>query len=78
MKLITGSLLLLIGILLILISIMGLIKAFDVFSGMNSSGESFGYAFGSILFPLLLTVIGRWIFRKGMAQLRGPGPNKRS
>jgi multisubunit Na+/H+ antiporter MnhG subunit len=72
MKKLLGLLLIVSGATFIFISIAGLVKAFDVFSNMDSSGESMGYAFGSIFFPLLLTVIGRWIFRKGVAQLRGP------
>lgn len=65
MKKVIAALLILTGAVLILISIMGLVKAFDVFSAMDSSAESIVYVFGSILFPLLLTVFGRWVFRKG-------------
>ena len=61
-----GFFLILAGVILIIISIMGLIKAFDVFSNAGSSGENIGYTFGSIVFPLLLTVLGKWVFRKGM------------
>jgi hypothetical protein len=71
MKKITGGFLIVMGIITILISIMGLVKAFDVFPSMDSNIESIGYVFGSIVFPLLLTVVGRWIFRKGLALFRG-------
>lgn len=67
MKKILGILLIITGVILIIISIMGLVKAFDTFSTLGSSPESIGYTFGSIIFPLLLTVVGRWIFRKGLA-----------
>jgi len=77
MKTFLGLLFILIGVIFILISIMGLVKAFDVFSNMDSSGESMGYVFGSIVFPLLITVIGRWIFRKGITKLKAkPSANK--
>jgi multisubunit Na+/H+ antiporter MnhG subunit len=66
MKKVLGYALILTGVVLILISIMGLVKAFDTFSMMGSSTESIGYTFGSIVFPLLLTVSGRWVFRKGL------------
>lgn len=67
MKKILGMLLIITGVILIIVSIMGLVKAFDVFSTLGSSPESIGYTFGSIVFPLLLTVVGRWTFRKGLA-----------
>lgn len=67
MKKILGIVLILLGVIFIIISIMGLVKAFDAFSTMESSSESVGYTFGSIVFPLLLTVFGRWVFRKGLA-----------
>jgi multisubunit Na+/H+ antiporter MnhG subunit len=65
MKKLAGALLIITGIILIIISIMGLIKAFDTFTQMESTSESIGYVLGSIIFPLLLTVFGRWLFRKG-------------
>jgi multisubunit Na+/H+ antiporter MnhG subunit len=65
MKKVFGSILILSGTLLIFISIIGLVKAFDIFTSLGSSAESIGYLFGSILFPLLLTVFGRWVFRRG-------------
>jgi len=67
MKKITGLLLILLGVILILTSIMAMVKAFDTFTTMGSSAESFGYTIGSITFPLLLAVFGRWVFRKGLA-----------
>ena len=67
MKKILGILLIITGVILIIISIMGLVKAFDAFATLGSSPESIGYTFGSIIFPLLLTVFGRWLFRKGLA-----------
>jgi multisubunit Na+/H+ antiporter MnhG subunit len=67
MQKLTGFLLIVLGVILIFISIMTLVRAFDVFSNLEASSENIGYTFGSILFPLLLSVIGRWIFRKGRA-----------
>lgn len=65
-KKINGFLLILFGAVLVIISIFALVKAFDIFSSMPSNAEAMGYAFGSILFPLLLTVIGRWMIRNGV------------
>ncbi len=65
-----GVLLILAGSLLLLISILALVSAFDVFSATGGSAEDIGYAIGSIIFPLLLTVFGRWVFRKGVAFMR--------
>lgn len=65
MKKLAGVLLIVFGIILIIFSILVLIKAFDTFTIMGSSADSIGYTIGSIIFPLLLTVIGRWIYRKG-------------
>jgi multisubunit Na+/H+ antiporter MnhG subunit len=78
LKKILGFLILLLGIVCILISIMGLIKAFDLFASMEASTENIGYTFGSIVFPLLLAVIGRWLFRRGLSRLRGlPHPSQK-
>jgi len=75
MKKLAGVFLGIIGIILIIFSIIVLVKAFDAFSAMGSSTDSIGYTIGSIIFPLLLTVTGRWIFRKGL-ELRRNGPEK--
>jgi hypothetical protein len=69
MKKIPAILMILSGSILVLISIMALVAAFNLVGSMQSA-ESIGYVFGSILFPLLLTVIGRWVFRKGMESWR--------
>jgi len=66
MKKFIGFFLILAGALLILTSIMALVSAFNVFTEMGSSSENMIYTFGSIVFPLLLTVFGRWVFRKGL------------
>jgi len=71
MKKFFGILLIIVGAVLILISIMGLVRAFDVFNTMGGGLENMGYVLGSILFPLLLTVFGRWVFRRGIALVRG-------
>jgi len=66
-----GFLLLIGGVIFILISILCLVKAFDVFNTMGPGLENMGYVFGSIIFPLLLTVFGRWVFRKGIGLIKG-------
>ncbi len=76
MRKILGFFLILLGVILIIISIMGLVKAFDTFSTMGSSAVSVGYTFGSVVFPLLLTVFGRWVFRKGLAIFRNKAETK--
>lgn len=55
------------GIILIIISVLALVKAFDQFQQIQTAGidTNYGYLFGSILFPLLITVTGRWLYRKG-------------
>lgn len=70
MKKAGGFLLIVIGILMILISIIALVKAFDVFGDLGSGAETYSYVFGSIVIPLLITVTGRWLFRKGNQLLR--------
>ncbi len=70
MKKAGGILLIILGIILIIISILALVQAFEVFRAIGSDSESLSYVFGSIVFPLLITVIGRWIYRKGTAILR--------
>jgi hypothetical protein len=32
---------------------------------MQLGMEDFAYLFGSVLIPLLITVIGRWLYRRG-------------
>ncbi|MES2679802.1 MAG: hypothetical protein V4635_07960 [Bacteroidota bacterium] len=71
MKKFLGFLLVISGAIFILISIMCLVKAFDLFNTMEPGFENMGYVFGSIIFPLLLTVFGRWVFRKGIAMIKG-------
>lgn len=62
----TGAILLIItGVILITFSILALVRAFEVFQYIGKDSDSLGYVFGSILFPLLLTVVGRWVYRKG-------------
>jgi multisubunit Na+/H+ antiporter MnhG subunit len=75
MKKILGVALILVGVVVVIISIMGLVKAFDVFNTLGAGTESIGYVFGSIVFPLLATVIGRWIIRKGFKFLREKKPS---
>lgn len=72
MKKILGFFLITTGAIFVIISIMGLVKAFDVFNTIGPGFENFGYVFGSIVFPLLLTVFGRWVFRKGISFTREP------
>jgi hypothetical protein len=70
MKKIAAVLLICCGIMLIIISILALVKAFEVFNAIGSDRQNLVYIFGSILFPLLLTVLGRWLFRKGVGILK--------
>ena len=66
-----GFLLIVIGAIMVIISILALVKAFDLFTNRQNTGFNYGYAFGSILFPLLLTVCGRWVYRMGKQYARG-------
>jgi len=70
MKRTTGFLLIVVGVIFITISILALVKAFEIFNAIGTDSQSLGYVFGSIVFPLLITVIGRWLFRKGMERWR--------
>lgn len=65
-----GLLIVIAGWILVIISVFALVKGYDTFSAMEMGMESVGYALGSIIFPLLLTVMGRWVIRKGMAMVR--------
>jgi len=62
------------GVLLILISILALVRVYDVFTALQNDAASYGYVIGSIAFPLLITVIGRWIFRKGVQRVKNSQP----
>ncbi len=71
MKKALGALLLVVGILLITFSIFALISVYNEFEALSGAGMAeYSYSFGKLLFPLLLTVLGRYIYRKGKARLR--------
>jgi len=70
MKKTLGSLLIVAGVILVIISIMALVQAFDMFRIEGTSAPSVGHVLGSIVFPLLLTVSGRWMIRKGREMVR--------
>ena len=65
-----GIALLTFGILFMLVSILALAVSFEKFTSIPLSAENLGYIFGSIAFPLLGTVIGRWMIRNGFKRLR--------
>jgi hypothetical protein len=65
MKKLIGGGLIFLGAVLISISILALIQAFDTMQKMQLGMEDFAYLFGSVLIPLLITVIGRWLYRRG-------------
>jgi hypothetical protein len=67
-------LLIIIGCVMIIISILALIKAFDQFQHRvdGEAEHQYGYMFGSIFVPLLITVCGRWIYRKGKEHWKAP------
>jgi len=66
MKRLGAFLLIGIGVILIIISILALIHAYDTLQKMKLElAADFGYLFGSIFIPLLLTVCGRWLYRRG-------------
>lgn len=60
------------GVLLIAISILGLIRVFNLMQNLGGSAQpyDYGYVIGSLIFPLILTVSGRWIYRKGRDMVR--------
>lgn len=70
MKVFLAFLLLFTGIILIAFSILVLVMAFDTPTDTDSPSEYVVYLLGKIIFPLLLTVFGRWVFRKGVALRR--------
>lgn len=76
MKKFSGFLLIIAGIMLIIISIMALVQAFDIFTASGTSTESVGHVLGSIIFPLLLTVFGRWVLRKGRGMIKSSKVNE--
>lgn len=59
-----------VGWLLVLYSLMVLVRWFDMLSALETNTENLGYIFGSILAPMLLIAIARWMIRKGMKNLR--------
>jgi hypothetical protein len=65
MKKTAGFILMFAGIILTILSIVGIIKAFDMFGITESSIRSILCAFTSIIIPLLVAVLGRWTYRKG-------------
>lgn len=67
MRKLAGYVLIITGSVLVLISILGLVKAFDVFYEADSGSRNYTYTLGSIVFPLLMTVLGRWVFRTGVS-----------
>ena len=76
MKKFSGFLLIVTGIVLIIISIMALVQAFDIFRASGTSQGSVGHVLGSIIFPLLLTVFGRWVLRKGRGMVKSSKNNE--
>lgn len=71
MKKAWGAALLVVGILVISFSIVALISVYNEFEALSGAGMGdYTYSFGKLLFPLLLTVLGRYIYRKGKAALR--------
>ena len=70
LKNIFGFVVIVLGIIMVIISILALVKAFGLFNQDTISMYGYGYLFGSIIFPLLLTVTGRWVYRIGRQMLR--------
>lgn len=62
-------LLILLGLLLMLVAILSLVSAFGKFEGLTSATD-YGYAFGMVFFPLLVMVLGRWVYRNGRMKLK--------
>ena len=58
------------GWLLVIYSLVTLARLFDLLSVLEGSSENLGYIFGSILAPMLLIAIARWMIRKGMKTLK--------
>jgi multisubunit Na+/H+ antiporter MnhG subunit len=58
------------GWLLVIFSLVALARLFDTFTKPNSGTGNAGYIFGSVLAPMLLIAIARWMIRMGMKNLR--------
>jgi hypothetical protein len=70
MKKVLGYFLLITGSIFVVISILALVQAFNLFSAADQEKKGYAYVFGSIFFPLLLTVLGRWLYRAGRQNIR--------
>jgi hypothetical protein len=59
-----------VGWLIIIYSLLVLVRWFDMLAALETNSENLGYIFGSILAPMLLIAVARWLIRKGMRALR--------
>ena len=75
-KRVLGIFICVVGATLVIFGILGLVKAFENFSSSELTSEGMGYAFGSIVIPLLFSVFGRWAWRRGLKIFRDSKSNE--
>jgi uncharacterized membrane protein YjgN (DUF898 family) len=66
MKKALTCLLIIVGICIVIYSLMVLIKCFSLLSSIQFNGEGIVYSLGTLMGPLLLIAIARWMIRKGV------------
>lgn len=66
MKKTFAALLILTGSIIVLYSLIVLINCFNLLSSTKFNGEGVVYSLGTLLGPLLLLAIARWLIRKGV------------
>lgn len=66
MKKALACLLILVGSCIVIYSLIVLINCFALLSSSKFNGEGIGYSLGTLIAPLLLLAIARWLIRKGV------------
>jgi len=70
MKKLGAYALILLGSCIVIYSLMVLLKCFTILSSIEFNGEGIVYSLGTLLGPMLLIAIARWMIRKGVKLYR--------
>lgn len=70
MKKLGACALILLGSCIVIYSLMVLLKCYTILSSIEFNGEGIVYSLGTLLGPLLLIAIARWMIRKGVKLYR--------
>ncbi len=77
MKKFLACLLILVGSCIVIYSLMVLIKCFALLSSTEFNSAGIGYSLGTLLGPLILLAIARWLIRKGVKVYKAETNNKK-